>query len=271
MSLRPFLKMHGLGNDFLLFDARTEPLSLTAQQVRALGDRRTGIGFDQMIVLEPSDTASVRVRFFNCDGSEAGACGNGSRAVAAHLGGQLSMETEGGLLSASATAGHAEVDMGAPRFDWAEVPLAYAMDTAHLPLAWDELTDPSAVSVGNPHIVFEVADAAAIPLESLGPRIETDPIFPQAINVGVAQVESPTAITLRVWERGAGLTRACGTGAVAAVAALQRRGRLSTAMPIRVAMPGGTLTVRRDASGHLHLAGPAVVAYRGEVDLEAYR
>jgi len=270
MSTRPFLKMHGLGNDFLLFDARAEPLVLSSQQVRALADRRTGIGFDQLILLEPSETASVKVRFWNSDGQEVAACGNGSRAVAAHLGGHINMETAGGLLAASATAGHAEVDMGLPRFDWADVPLAYAMDTAHLPLAWDDLVDPAALSVGNPHIVFEVPDASAVPLEALGPRIETDPIFPEAINVGVAQVDSPTALTLRVWERGAGLTRACGTGAVAAVAALQRRGRLSSAMPIQVTMPGGVLKVRRDSAGHLHLAGPAVIAFRGDVDLEQF-
>jgi diaminopimelate epimerase len=268
--------MHGLGNDFLLFDAREEPLTLSSATVRALADRRTGIGFDQLILLEPSATADVRVRFWNSDGTEVAACGNGSRAVAAHLassfgGGQIAMETAGGPLTATATGPQAEVDMGAPRFDWSDVPLAYAMDTAHLPLAWDDLADPAAVSVGNPHIVFEVPDAAAVALDSLGPRIETDPIFPEAINVGVAQVDSPTALTLRVWERGAGLTRACGTGAVAAVAALQRRGRLSTAMPIQVTMPGGLLHVRRDSQGHLHLAGPAQTAFRGEVDLEHYR
>jgi len=144
------------------------------------------------------------------------------------------------------------------------------MDTAHLPLAWDDLTDPAALSVGNPHIIFEVADTAAVPLEELGPRIETDPIFPQAINVGVAQVLDPTHINLRVWERGAGITQACGTNAVAAVAALQARGRLSKAMPVRVTMPGGDLSVRQDAAGHMHLSGPARVAYRGDVDLEAY-
>jgi diaminopimelate epimerase len=275
MSPRPFLKMHGLGNDFLLFDARETPLSLSSATVRALADRHTGIGFDQLILLEPSPTADVRVRFWNADGHEVAACGNGSRAAAAYLasrfgGGQIAMETTGGPLTATTTPTEVEVDMGPPRFDWQDVPLAYAMDTAHLPLAWDELVDPAALSVGNPHIVFEVPDAAAIPLESLGPRIETDPIFPEAINVGVAQIASPTAITLRVWERGAGLTRACGTGAVAAVAALQRRGRLSTAMPIQVTMPGGLLRVRRDSQGHLHLAGPVETAYSGEVDLEHY-
>jgi diaminopimelate epimerase len=279
MSPRPFLKMHGLGNDFVLFDARETPLSLSSAAVRALADRRTGIGFDQLILLEPSATADVRVRFWNSDGTEVAACGNGSRAAAAYLassfgGRQIAMETAGGPLTATTTntpnAPEVEVDMGPPRFGWQDVPLAYAMDTAHLPLAWDQLTDPAALSVGHPHIVFEVANAAAVPLESLGPRIEADPIFPQAVNVGIAQIASPTALTLRVWERGAGLTRACGTGAVAAVAALQRRGRLSTAMPIRVTMPGGDLQVRRDASGHLHLSGPARIAYSGEVDLTHY-
>ena len=270
MALTPFLKMQGLGNDFVLIDARTTPVSLSPAQVRALADRRTGIGFDQLILLEPSATATARVRFWNSDGGEVAACGNGSRAVAAHLGGHSLLETGGGLLTANASGAHAEVDMGQPRFGWQEVPLAWAMDTAHLPLAWDELTDPAALSVGNPHVVFEVPDSASVPLETLGPRIETDAVFPEAVNVGVAQVLDPTHIALRVWERGAGLTRACGTGAVAAVAALQRRGRLSTALPVRVTMPGGDLTVRRDSAGHLHLSGPALVAFRGQVDLEDY-
>jgi diaminopimelate epimerase len=273
MAQRAFIKMHGLGNDFILFDARTQPLTLSAAQVRALADRRTGIGCDQLIVIEPSNIATARARFWNCDGAEVAACGNGSRAVAAVLGGAATIETGGGLLVASAEAGGATVeaivDMGAPRFAWQEVPLAFAMDTDRLPLAWDGLAEPGAVSVGNPHVVFFVEDPDAVDLATLGPRIEHDPVFPERVNVGVAAMRGRGAMQLRVWERGAGLTRACGTGAVAAVAVAQRRGLADAA--VTVDLPGGRLSIHRDAQGHLHMAGPAVVSFTGSVDPEHYQ
>lgn len=287
MAATAFTKMHGLGNDFLVIDARTRPVALDCAQVRRLADRHTGIGFDQLILIEPGTAAAgtaapgtaahVRLRFWNSDGSEAGACGNGSRAAAALLGGTLRIETAGGPLEASTSslfgAGGATVDMGPPRHDWQAVPLAFAMDTAALPLAWAdgrcELAQPAALSVGNPHAVFFVADADAVPLGTLGPRIEQDPAFPAGVNVGVAQMCGRAAMRLRVWERGAGLTRACGSGAVAAVAAAQRRG-LADARVV-VTMPGGDLWVERRGDGHLLLQGPAVIAFSGVVDLEAYR
>ncbi len=259
--------MHGLGNDFVVFDARAEPLDLTPAQVRAIADRRTGIGCDQLIIVEPSAVASVRARFWNCDGGEVAACGNGSRAVAALVGGQASIETAGGLLLASAAADGATIDMGLPRFDWQDVPLAFAMDTRRLPLAWGELADGSAVSVGNPHVVFFVADPSAVDLESLGPLIEHDAAFPERVNVGVAAMHGRDRMVLRVWERGAGLTRACGTGAVAAVAAAQRRSLADAS--VTVTLPGGELVITRAADGHLHMAGPAVIAFTGTIDLEA--
>lgn len=268
MALRPFIKMHGLGNDFVVFDAREAPLALTRTQVRGLADRHTGIGCDQLIVVEPSNRAGVRARFWNCDGEEVAACGNGSRAVAALVGGETSIETAGGLLTAAALNGGASVEMGAPRFDWRDVPLAYAMDTADLPLGWEELERPGAVSVGNPHAVFFVTDPYAVDLERLGPTIEHDPIFPERVNVGVAAVQARDAMTLRVWERGAGLTRACGTGAVAAVAVAQRRG-LADAR-VTVSLPGGDLVITRRDDGHLLMAGPATIAFTGQVDLELY-
>ena len=273
MALRQFIKMHGLGNDFLVFDARTAPISLSAQQVRALANRHTGIGFDQLIVIEPSQTADVRLRFWNSDGGEVAACGNGSRAAASLLGGNQRIETAGGMLSGSAISGGAEVDMGAPRWDWDAVPLAYPMDTLALPLAWtmpagEELAQPAALSVGNPHAVFFVADVAAVPLEILGPLIEHDPVFPDRVNVGIAQVAGRDHLLLRVWERGAGATLACGTGAVAAVAAAQRRGLVGGR--VRVSLPGGDLVVTRRDDGHLLLAGPAVTAFTGEIDLELH-
>lgn len=268
MASRPFIKMHGLGNDFLVLDARQTPVALTAQQVRNLANRHTGIGFDQLILIEPSREADARLRFWNSDGGEVAACGNGSRAAAALLGGHKRLETGGGLLVADASAGGAEVDMGLPRFGWDAVPLAYAMDTLRLPLAWEELEAPVALSVGNPHVVFFVPDAATVPLERLGPMIEHDPVFPERVNVGVAQMVGRAAMTLRVWERGAGLTLACGTGAVAAVAAAQARG-LADAR-VTVTLPGGTLIVSRREDGHLLLAGPAVIAFTGEVELERF-
>ena len=219
---RAFLKMHGLGNDFIVFDARTEPLDLTPAAVRRLSDRRTGVGCDQLIIVDGSATATVRARFWNCDGDAVAACGNGSRAVAALIGGDASIETAAGILAATALDGGASVDMGRPRFGWDEVPLAYPMDTSALPLAWDGFAAPGAVSIGNPHVVFFVTDPGAVDLAALGPVIEHDSVFPERVNVGVAALSARDRITLRVWERGAGLTRACGTGAVAAVAVAQR-------------------------------------------------
>lgn len=268
MAPRPFIKMHGLGNDFIVFDARVAPLDMTPAVVRRLADRRTGIGCDQLIVVEPSASATVRARFWNCDGEPVGACGNGSRAVAVLVGGDASIETDGGLLIAAATADGASVDMGVPRFDWEAVPLAYAMDTRALPLAWEDLAAPGAVSVGNPHAVFFVADPAAVDLERLGPLIEHDAVFPDRVNVGIAMLRARDRITLRVWERGAGLTRACGTGAVAAVAVAQRRGLAEP--QVTVTLPGGDLVITRRDDGHLLMAGPAVVAFTGSVDLDAF-
>lgn len=268
MSLCPFTKMHGLGNDFLVLDGRAAPIALSAAQVRALANRHTGIGFDQLILILPSAAADVRLRFWNSDGGEVAACGNGSRAAATLLGGQLRIETAGGALASQAQADGAEVDMGVPHWDWQAVPLAFAMDTLSLPLAWDGLANPAALSVGNPHAVFVVPDAWAVPLAELGPVIEHDAAFPERVNVGVMQVVARDAIILRVWERGAGATLACGTGAVAAVAAGQRRGLLDAR--VAVAMPGGDLVVTRRDDGHLLLAGPAQVAFTGIVDLERY-
>ncbi len=268
-DLRPFLKMHGLGNDFIVFDARAEPLELSAAQVRGLCDRHTGIGCDQLIVVERSDSADVRARFWNCDGEAVPSCGNGSRAVAVLVGGNPSIETAGGPLLASADAGGATIDMGLPHFDWDAIPLAYPMDTRTLPLAWGDLAQPGAANVGNPHVVFFVNDPAAIDMESLGPLIEHDPVFPARVNVGVASLPTRDHMMLRVWERGAGLTRACGTGAVAAVAVAQRRGLCDAR--VTVTLPGGDLVISRAETGHLLMAGPAVVAFIGSVDLGLYR
>ena len=266
--LRPFTKMHGLGNDFVVFDARGEALGMTPSQVRDLADRHRGIGCDQLIVLEPSDRADAFMHIWNADGSVAEACGNAARCVATLLGGEAMIDSAGGLLDASATAGAARVVYPAPRFDWDAIPLAYPLDTTDVPAAWSEagceLAHGVAVNVGNPHIVFVVPDAAAVPLAVLGPRIETDALFPERINVGVAQIVDREHLLLRVWERGAGLTQACGTGAMAAaVAGIRRR---LVASPVTVSLPGGDLTVAWDG-GAITLTGPALTSFTGTVAL----
>jgi diaminopimelate epimerase len=271
---RHFLKMHGLGNDFAIFDAREAPLAMDGARARALADRRTGIGCDQLIVVEPSDVADARMRIWNSDGGEVGACGNASRCVALLLGGEARIETAGGILTARAEGEGATVDMGAPRFGWEEIPLAYAMDTARMPVAWEELSDPSALNVGNPHTVFFVEDSGTVDLARLGPLIETDPLFPEGVNVNVASVRiggmnvggvRRGGIDLRVWERGAGLTRACGTGACAtAVAAIKYHGMTS---PVGICLPGGVLTIEWQPGGTVRMTGPAAHVFEGEVML----
>lgn len=265
----PFIKMHGLGNDFVVLDAREVVLpAITPQVARALGDRRTGIGFDQLILLEPSESHDFRVRFFNCDGSEAGACGNGSRAVALLHGAPALVETAGGPLRLEPMDGGAQVDMGAPRFEWDAIPLAYAMDTFAMPVGWESLEGPMAVNVGNPHAIFFVDDADAVELERLGPIIEQDPLFPERINVNVASIAGTNHLWLRVWERGAGLTRACGTGACATAVAAIRKGL--AASPVRVTLPGGDLTISWAPGGTILMNGPATESFRGTFDWDAF-
>jgi len=256
--------MHGLGNDFVIFDAREAPVEMTEERARALADRRTGIGCDQLIVLEPSDEADVRMRIWNSDGGEAESCGNAARCVALLLGGPAWIETAGGLIAASAKGSSATVDMGEPRFGWDEIPLAYPMDTAEMPVGWEDLRDPYAVNVGNPHIVFFVEDANAVEIERLGPLIEHDPLFPQRVNVNIASIEEG-GIRLRVWERGAGLTQACGTGACATAVAAVSRGL--AASPVQVRLPGGSLTIAWTPGTTIAMSGPATAVFEGEVAL----
>src|SRR3712207_3655349 len=195
---RRFRKMHGLGNDFVIFDGREAPVEMTGERVRALADRRTGIGCDQLIVLERSERADVRMRIWNSDGGEVESCGNAARCVALLLGGAGWIETACGLLAASAKGSAATTGArGEPRFGWEEIPLAYPMDTASMPVGWEDLSHPFAVNVGNPHVVFFVEDAEAVDLQRLGPLIETDPLFPERINVNIASV-ADGSIRLRV-------------------------------------------------------------------------
>ena len=265
-----FVKMHGLGNDFVVLDARAQELSgdLTEESVRALADRKTGIGCDQLIVLEPSTEADLTMRIFNADGGEVEACGNAARAVAILVGERASVSTSGGPIILQPSEGGASVDMGVPRFDWQDIPLDYAMDTAHLPVSWEALTDPAAVNVGNPHVVFFVEETEAIDLGTLGPVIETDPLFPERVNVNVAAIRQSNSIDLRVWERGVGLTRACGTGACATAVAAIRRNLVTS--PVTVALPGGKLQIAWEHGGPIMMTGPATESFRGEFDWDDF-
>ncbi|GGD53339.1 diaminopimelate epimerase [Erythrobacter arachoides] len=265
----PFVKMHGLGNDFVVLDAREQALpTLAPAIVRALADRHEGIGCDQLILLEPSDTASAAMRIFNRDGSEVESCGNANRAVGVLLGQPARVATKGGMVELRPDADGIAVTLDPPRFDWDAIPLAYAMDTLTLPLGWEELEQPAAVNVGNPHVVFFVEDNDAVPLERLGPIIETDSVFPHKINVNVATVEDRKTIRLRVWERGAGLTRACGTGACATAVAAMRRGLADRAVTVH--LPGGALSIAWREDGHIVMTGPATEAYRGSFEWDDY-
>ena len=260
-----FAKMHGLGNDFVVIDEREASVGMTAGVARALADRRTGVGCDQIILIGSSSRADVAMRIFNADGSEVGACGNATRCVPLFLGADVTIETQAGLLHAERRGDGASVDMGRPRFEWDAIPLAHAMDTATMPVSWEDLPAPAAVNVGNPHVIFFVPDLAAVDAARLGPTIETDPLFPERINVNFAEVLDRNHIRLVVWERGAGLTQACGTGACAtAVAAISRK--LCDA-PVTVTLPGGDLSIDWRPGGTIRMAGPATFVYSGRIDL----
>ncbi len=265
----PFRKMHGLGNDFVVIDARAGGIALSADATRRLADRRRGVGFDQLILMEaPRDPAAAAfVRFLNADGSEAGACGNGSRCVgwllAEELGRDaLAIETLAGLLTCRREAdGRMTVDLGPARTDWREIPLARALDSLELPLARGLLSAPAAVSLGNPHATFFVPDAEAVPLAELGPALEVDPLFPEHANIAVAAVTGPDRLRVRVWERGVGITQACGTGASAAAVNARRRGL--TGPVVVTELDGGSLTIRWREDGHVEMTGPIATAFSG--------
>ncbi len=260
-----FIKMHGLGNDFVVLDGRVHRLpDITPRAAAALADRKTGIGCDQLIVLEPSGVADFRMRIFNADGGEVEACGNATRAVGLLHGAAARIETAGGLVTAQPSDSGIAVDMGEPRFDWQAIPLAYAMDTLSMPVGWEGLEHPVAVNVGNPHAIFFVDDCLATALETLGPLIEHDPLFPQRVNVNVATVTARDALRLRVWERGVGETRACGTGACATAIAAMRRGLVDRRVTVH--LTGGPLTIEWRADNHIEMTGPAVESYRGDFD-----
>jgi diaminopimelate epimerase len=272
MSGRSFIKMHGLGNDFVVIDARTQPLALGEAQARAIADRKTGVGCDQFIVIEPpkNGTTDATMRIRNADGGEVEACGNAARCVAQLLMRErgttrTAIDTVAGVIVAEdAGNGRVAVDLGPARLDWQEIPLARAMDTLHLDLAMGPLRDPVAVNVGNPHAVFFVPDAEAIDLETLGPQLERHALFPARCNIEAATVQSRGRIRMRVWERGVGITRACGTGACATLVAAARRGL--TDRKAEVVLDGGPLEIEWTAAGHVRMTGPVATSFAGVLD-----
>lgn len=267
MATGEFHKMHGLGNDFVVIDARDKPMPMSPARARAIADRRFGIGCDQIIVLEPSESADITMRIYNADGGEVEACGNASRCVVALLGHDVTIQTAGGPISGKLSDGGVTIDMGQPKFEWQDIPLAFAMDSAAMPLAWDELTNPMAINVGNPHAVFFVDDCDAVDLERLGPIIEHDAAFPERVNVNVAS-HHDGAIKLCVWERGVGLTRACGTGACATAVAAIRQGKASS--PVTVHLPGGTLTIAWAPGQSIIMSGAATHVFLGQANWDDF-
>ncbi len=270
---RPYVKMNGLGNDFVVVESRSQPFAPTPEQVRAWADRESGIGFDQLISIEPSKRGDAFMRVWNADGGQVETCGNALRCVgwllmqASGLK-HVSIDTAGGLTDAAAAGDRRiSVDMGKPGLDWTEVPLAEEMDTRNIelqvgPIDAPHLHTPGAVSMGNPHVVFFVPDAEAAPVREAGSLIEHHPLFPEGVNVGFAQAKGRDRIRLKVWERGAGLTRACGTGACAALVASNRRGLSDRKATLE--LDGGELEVEwRESDGHVIMTGPIEVEGTG--------
>jgi diaminopimelate epimerase len=271
----PFRKMHGLGNDFVVLDARARPLAVPPAAVRAVADRHRGIGFDQLIVMEPPPAeADVFMRILNPDGSEAGACGNATRCIASLVAEETGRDrvivrTIAGALPVERLPGGLwRADMGPARLGWRDVPLAREIDTLHLPIEQGPVRDPAACSMGNPHATFFVEDLEAIPVAEIGPVLERHPLFPDRANIGFAQVLAPDRIRLVMWERGAGMTLACGSGACATIVNAHRRGL--TGRRADVELPGGTLAMEWREDGHVLMTGPVATAFRGELDLAAF-
>ena len=264
-----FLKMHGAGNDFVVFDERAAPFALSPARIAAIADRRRGIGCDQLIRLQPATRpgASVRMVIHNPDGAESGACGNATRCIATLLEPGAAIETRAGLLPTRRLAdGEIEADMGAPALAAGDIPLADAtVDTLHLPID----ADAAACSMGNPHATLFKPDAETTDVAAEGRALEWHALFPAGANIGFATVLDRQTIRLRVWERGAGLTLACGSGACAALVNAHRRGLVGRAA--RLLLDGGTLAIHwREADGHVLMAGPAATSFRGTVRLEDY-
>lgn len=257
----PFMKMHGLGNDFVVIDSRGRGAVTTAALAQAIGDRHRGVGFDQLAEILDGVGTDICLDFWNSDGSRAGACGNATRCVAAHVMAEtgrdrLTIRTVRGVLEARSVAGVTWVNMGPPQLDWNEVPLARAMEVTGLPLPGA----PTAVGMGNPHCVFVVPDAEAVALTEDGPRVETDPLFPEKTNVEYVEVRNRSEVRMRVWERGTGVTLACGSGACATVVATALRGL--TERQVKMELDGGWLELDWREDG-VWMGGPVAHVFDG--------
>lgn len=270
----PFRKMNGLGNDFVVLDGRARAIAVDEAMVRAAADRTTGVGCDQFILMEKSGYADVRMRIWNSEGGEVEACGNASRCIAdivlRETGAEVvSIETLGGMLQCSrAGDGMMSVDMGEPRFHWSQIPLAEEFfDTTGIELQIGPIDDPilhtpSVVNVGNPHAIFWVGDVDAYDLARIGPLLENHPVFPQRANISLAHVIDPSHMIMKVWERGAGLTRACGTAACAGAVAAARIG--FTGRDVTVTLPGGDLQISwRETDDRIIMTGPFAYEFEG--------
>ncbi|XSG81911.1 MAG: diaminopimelate epimerase [Methyloligella sp. ZOD6] len=270
----PFRKMNGLGNDFVVLDARLHDLPRDPETIAAIADRETGIGCDQVIVLEPSSRADLFMRIYNADGSEVGACGNATRCVAALAAVEqerlsVKIETEAGVLPAEVGAdGMVAVDMGIPRLRWDEIPLDEEFhDTKRIELQLGPIDDPvlhspAVINVGNPHCIFFVDDLSSHDLSRFGPMVEHFPLFPERVNVSLAEVTGDDALKLATWERGAGLTKACGTAACAAAVSAARR--KLTGRKVTVSLPGGDLVIDwRSTDDHILMIGPYALDFEG--------
>jgi len=270
---RPFLKMNGAGNDFVVVEARSQPFAPQPAQVRAIADRAGPSGCDQLIAIEPSDKADAFMRIWNSSGGQVDACGNATRCVGWLLleqghKDQAVIETNAGMIGVERAGDHrVRVDMGPPRLEWHQIPLSRPMDTVSLDLfAEPDLAMPGAVNMGNPHLVYFVADVENFPVEDTGSKLEFNALFPQQVNVGFAEIKSKSRMRLRVWERGAGLTKACGTGACAAVVAAVRRGL--TDRKVAVEMDGGELLIEwRESDGHVLMTGPVEFEFSGVLEM----
>jgi len=274
----PFRKMNGLGNDFVVFDARQSPVALDTRSIIAIADREEGVGCDQLIRIEPCDHADAFMRIWNCSGDEVEACGNATRCIASllldeTLKAQITIATSAGVLvcTRADTPGEISVDMGVPKFAWDQIPLAEEFaDTRRIelqvgPIDNPVLYSPSVVNIGNPHCIFWVEDIEAHDLSILGPFLENHVMFPQRANISLAQITGKDEIRLKVWERGAGLTRACGTAACAAGVAAPRLRK--TGRDVIVTLPGGPLRIEwRERDDHIIMTGAYELEYEGMIN-----
>ncbi len=262
-----FVKMHGAGNDFVVLDGRARAIAVAQDDALRIADRHRGVGCDQIVLIESADDADAFMRILNADGSESAACGNATRCVAALLAAengarQVSIRTNAGILQATIKGPNlVEVDMGEPQFDWSDIPLVEPADTASLRLAMGPVANPAACSMGNPHATFFVDDLKHLPVDTLGAALERARLFPQRANIGFARIDAPDRIRLRVWERGVGMTLACGSGACAALVNANRRGL--AARHANIEMDGGILSVTWRNDNHVLMEGPVAIAFEG--------